>query len=156
MVVSVEKAEISSGMLWTIKSDFIKRILCFDRTKTLDTIMGVTHISALPKEERRCGTGGTRLRCDVSHSFSRFPLPISGATPCGGSRPQDSFSPLCGWLDHADRAPTGFMVALIGVPSEGYGHDGPVVYLGVGQTKPKKYRHKGDAATRCSAVCPHT
>ena len=61
--------------------------------------------------------------------------------------------------------------------SEGYGHNGPGVCHGSGQTeayvrdmgltglasawamdrrRPKEYRHKVDAATRCSRVCPHT
>ena len=69
------------------------------------------------------------------------------------------------------------MVASGGVLSEGSGHDGPGVCLGDGQTetymkdmdmtglasvwvmarrRPKEYRHKVDAATRCSGVCPHT
>ena len=60
-----------------------------------------------------------------------------------------------------------------GVLSEGYGHDGPGVCLGDGQTeaylkdlgktgvasvwamarqRPKEYRRKVDAATRCSGV----
>ena len=71
----------------------------------------------------------------------------------------------------------GFMVASGGVLSEGYGLDGPGVCLGDGQTeaylrdtgmaglapawamarrRPKEYRRKVDAATRCSGVCPHT
>ena len=61
--------------------------------------------------------------------------------------------------------------------SEGNGHDGPGVCPDVGQTeayltdtgladlasvwamarrRPKEYRHKVDAATRCSDVCPHS
>ena len=40
--------------------------------------------------------------------------------------------------------------------SEGYGHDGPGVCLGDGQTEPREYRRKVNAATRCSGVCPHT
>ena len=61
--------------------------------------------------------------------------------------------------------------------SEGYGHVGPGVCLGDDQTeaylkdmgmaglasvwamarrRPKEYRRKVDAATRCSGVCPHT
>ena len=80
-------------------------------------------------------------------------------------------------LDYAEGASTRFMVASGGVLSEGYGHDGPGVYLGNGQTeaylkdmgmaalasawamarrRSKEYRRKVDAATRCSGVCPHT
>ena len=61
--------------------------------------------------------------------------------------------------------------------SEGYGHDGPGVCLGDGQTEAyrkdtgmvglasvwamarrrlKEYRHKINAATRWSDICPHT
>ena len=68
-------------------------------------------------------------------------------------------------------------VASGGVLSEGYGHEGPGICLGDGQTeaylkdmdmaglasvwamarrKTKEYRRKVDAATRCSGVCPHT
>ena len=69
------------------------------------------------------------------------------------------------------------VVASGGGLSEGYGHDGPGVCLGYDQTeaylkdtgmtglasvwamarrRPKEYRHKVDAATRCFGVCPHT
>ena len=69
-----------------------------------------------------------------------------------------------------------FMVASVVVLSEGYGQGGPGVCLGDGQTeaymkdmgmtglasdwamarrRPKEYRHKVDAATRCSEVCPY-
>ena len=39
------------------------------------------------------------------------------------------------WLDRAGEASTGFMVASGGGLSEGYGHGGPGVCLGDGQTK---------------------
>ena len=58
-----------------------------------------------------------------------------GATPCGGSRPSDSFLSRSEWLDHAEGAPTRFIVESGGVLSEGYGHDGPGVCLGDGQTE---------------------
>ena len=69
------------------------------------------------------------------------------------------------------------MVASGGILSEGYGHGGPGVCLGDGQTEAylkdmgmtglasawamarrrlKEYRRKVDAATRYSGVCPHT
>ena len=69
------------------------------------------------------------------------------------------------------------MVVPDGVLSKGYGHDGPGVCLGDGQTeaylkdmgmtglasawvmarrRPKEYRRKVDAATRCSGKSPHT
>ena len=38
-------------------------------------------------------------------------------------------------MDHAEGVSTGFMVASSGVLSEGYGHDGPCVCLGEGQTE---------------------
>ena len=38
------------------------------------------------------------------------------------------------WLDHAEGALTGFMVASGGVLSEGYGYDGPGVCMGDGLT----------------------
>ena len=38
-------------------------------------------------------------------------------------------------LDHAEGAPTRFVVASGGGLSEGYGHDGPGVCLGDGQTE---------------------
>ena len=39
------------------------------------------------------------------------------------------------WLDYAEGASIGFMVASGGDLSEGYGHDGPGVCLGDGQTE---------------------
>ena len=81
-------------------------------------------------------------------------------------------------LDHAAGASKRFMVGS-GVrwsPICEYGYDGPGVCLGDGQTeaylkvmgmtglasawamvrrRPKEYRRKVDAATRCSGVCPH-
>ena len=74
-------------------------------------------------------------------------------------------------------ASTRFMVASGGGLSEGYGHDGPGVCLDDGQTeaylkdmgmtglasawtmarrRPREYRRKVDAATRCSGVCTYT
>ena len=74
-------------------------------------------------------------------------------------------------------APTRLMVASGGILSEGCGHGGPGVCLGDGQMeayvkdtgmpglvsvwvmarwRPKEYRRKVDAATRCSGVCPDT
>ena len=38
-------------------------------------------------------------------------------------------------MDYAERAPTRFMVASSRVLYEGYGHDGPGVCLGDGQTQ---------------------
>ena len=72
-------------------------------------------------------------------------------------------------MDHAEGASTGFMVALGGGLSEGYGHDRYGVCLGDGQTeaylkdmsmmnlksawamarrRPREYRREVDAATR--------
>ena len=69
------------------------------------------------------------------------------------------------------------MVASGRILSEGYGHDGPGVCLGYGQTeanvndmgmtglasawamarrRPKEYRRKVGAARRCPGVCPRT
>ena len=44
-------------------------------------------------------------------------------------------SPRSEGLDHAEKASTRFMVTSGGVLSEGYGHDGPGVCLGDGQTE---------------------
>ena len=58
-------------------------------------------------------------------------------------------------LDHAEGAFTSFMVASGGILSEEYGHDGPGVCLGDGQTEAVArwlYRRKVVAATRCSGV----
>ena len=57
------------------------------------------------------------------------------ATSCGGSRPSDPFLSRSDGLDHAEGAPTRFMLASGGVLSEGYGHGGPGVCLGDGQTE---------------------
>ena len=80
-------------------------------------------------------------------------------------------------LDYAEGAPTRFMFASGGGLSEGYGQGGTGVCLGDGQTeaclkdtgmaglasawamarrRPREYRRKVDAATRCSGVCHHT
>ena len=74
------------------------------------------------------------------------PLWACGATPCGGSRPSDSFLSRSEGLDHAEGASTRFMVASGGVLSEGYGHGGPGVCLGDGQTEAEGGR--GDALLR--------
>ena len=47
----------------------------------------------------------------------------------------DSFLSRSEGLDHADGASTRFMVASGGNVSEGYGHDGPGVFMGDGQTE---------------------
>ena len=92
-----------------------------------------------------------------------------------------TYSSICmvDWsrLVYAEGAPTRFMVASGGVLSEECGHGGAGVCLGDGQTeaylknagmaglasawamarrRPREYRRKVDAATRCSGVCPHT
>ena len=54
-------------------------------------------------------------------------------------------------LDHAKGASTGFMVASGGVLSEGYGHEGPGVCLGDGQTEDEavpSQSGRGDALLR--------
>ena len=56
------------------------------------------------------------------------PLWACGATPCGGSRPSDSFLLRSEGLDHAEKVVSG------GDIYEGYGHGGPGVCLADGQT----------------------
>ena len=54
-------------------------------------------------------------------------------------------------LDHAKGASTGFMVASGGVLSAGYGHGGPGVCLGDGQTEAERVPlqgARGDALLR--------
>ena len=89
---------------------------------------------------------------------------------------QDFFLSRSEWLDHAERAPTRFVVASDGGLSEGYGHDGPGVCLGDGQTeaylkdtgmaglasvwamarrRSNEYSPTMDATTHCSVVYPH-
>ena len=101
-------------------------------------------------------------------------LRACGATPCGGSRPSDPVLSESEWVIHAEGAPTRLMVASGGVLSEVYVKAKPGVCLGDGQTdaylkdmgmaglasawamarqRPREYRRKVDAATRC---CPHT
>ena len=93
------------------------------------------------------------------------------------SRPSGSFLSRSHGLDHAEGASTRFMVGSGGVLSEGYGHDGPGVCLGDGQTeaylkdmgmmglasawamasrRTKEYRRNVDAATCCCGVYPYT
>ena len=62
-------------------------------------------------------------------------------------------------FQRGDNYDTRFVVVSGGVLSEEYGHGGPGACLGDGQKeyrRPKEYRRKVDAATRCSGVCPHT
>ena len=59
------------------------------------------------------------------------------------SRPSDSLLPRSEGLDHAEGAFRDFMVASGGVLSEGYGHSGPGVYLGDGQTENEGVTSKG-------------
>ena len=60
---------------------------------------------------------------------------MESLTVCGGSCPSESFLSRSEWLDHAEGASTGFMIASGGVLSEGYGHGGPGICLGNGQTE---------------------
>ena len=46
--------------------------------------------------------------------------------------------------------------ALCGVLSEGAGMAGLASAWAMARRRPKEYRRKVDAATRCSGVCPHT
>ena len=63
--------------------------------------------------------------------------------PCEGSRPLDPFLPRSEGLDHAEGASIGFMVASGGVLSEGYGHSGPGVRVGDGQTEAEEVPSQG-------------
>ena len=76
----------------------------------------------------------TKPAITVESAYST-PLSACGATPCGGSLPSDTFLSRSEGPDHAEGASTGFMVALGGVVCERYGHDGPGVCLGDGQTE---------------------
>ena len=60
-------------------------------------------------------------------------------------------------MDHFERPPARFVVGARGrgILFEGYGLGGPGVCLGDGQTGPMEYRHKVDAAMRCSGVPPY-
>ena len=77
------------------------------------------------------------------------PLWACDATPCGRSRPSESFLSRFEELVHAESAR--FMFATGGVLSEGYGHGGPGVCLGDGQTEAE-----GVLSVAYSGVCPHT
>ena len=66
-----------------------------------------------------------------------------------------SFLPRSVWLDHAEMASTGFMIASDGVLYEGYGHDGPGVCRGVGHIEAEGVPLQGVAATYCYGICPH-
>ena len=75
---------------------------------------------------------------------------------CGRYRPSDSFLARSKGHDHAEEASTCFMVTSGEVLSEGYGHHGPGVYLGFGQTEAEvvpSQGGRGDALLRCM---PHT
>ena len=66
-------------------------------------------------------------------------------------RPSHSFLSRSKWLDHAEGASTRFMVASGGVLSEGYGHGGPGVCLGDGETEAEgvpSQGGRGDALLR--------
>ena len=87
-----------------------------------------------------------------STKLTTTPVWARGATPSGGSRPSDFFLSRSEWLDDAEGASTGFMIAPGGVPSEEYGHDGPGVCLGDGQSEDEGIPSKGgcgDALLRC-------
>ena len=66
----------------------------------------------------------------------------------------NTFLPRSEGLDHAEGAPTRFMVASSGVLSGGYGHGGSA--WAMSRRRPKEYRRKVDAGTRCFGACPHT
>ena len=62
-----------------------------------------------------------------------------------------SFLSRSEWLDHAEVASTRFMVASGGVLTEGYGHGGPGICLGDGQTEDEgvpSQGGRGDALLR--------
>ena len=66
------------------------------------------------------------------------------------------FLPRLEGLDYSEGASTGFMIASGGVPSEEYGHGGPGVCLGDGQTEAEGVSSqggRGDALLR--RMSPH-
>ena len=76
----------------------------------------------------------TMVSCHCSGAPTT-PLWACDATPCGGSRPSDTFLSRSEGLVHAEGASTRSMIASGGALSEGYGHGGPGVCLGDGQTE---------------------
>ena len=97
-----------------------------------------THMTFVCRETERSGAQTT-------------PLWAYGATPGGGSRPSDSYLSRSEGLVHDEGPPTRFMVVSGGVLSEAYGHDGPGVFLGDGQTEAEgvpSQGGRGDALLR--------
>ena len=66
------------------------------------------------------------------------------------------YKPGSEWLENGEGASTDFMVASGEVFSERYGMAGLASAWAMARRRPKEYRRKVDAATRCSGVCPHT
>ena len=59
-------------------------------------------------------------------------------------------------LDHAEGVSTRFMFASGGALSKGISMTGSASTWAMARRRPKEYRRKVDAATRCSGVCPYT
>ena len=81
---------------------------------------------------------------------------MESLTVCGGSCPSESFLSRSEWLDHAEGASTGFMIASGGVLSEGYGHGGPGICLGNGQTEAEAVPSQGVRGDALLQRMPHT
>ena len=68
----------------------------------------------------------------------------------------NSVLPRSEWLDHAERRPHASWLRQV----ESYLKDTDMAGLAsawaMARRRPKEYRRKVDAATRCSGVCPHT
>ena len=96
--------------------------------------------------------------CETSHLQSSgaraTPLWACGATPCGGFRPSDSFLSRSEELDHAEGAPTRFMIASGGVLSEGFAHGGPGICLGDGQTETEGVPSQGERSDALLRLMP--
>ena len=84
------------------------------------------------------------------------PLWACGATPYGGFRPSDSFLSRSEGLVHAEGRPHASWLRKLKSYLKDAGMVGLASAWEMARRRPKEYRRKVDAATRCSGVCSHT
>ena len=88
-------------------------------------------------------TRETKIRQIHQTHPAHMPPWACGATHCGRSRPSDSFLSRSEWLDHAEGGQRASWLRG-GVLSEWYGHVGPGVCLGDGQTEAEGVPSQGE------------
>ena len=85
-----------------------------------------------------------------------MPLWAYGTSPCGGCRPSDSLLSRFEWLDYVEERPQALRLRQVESYLKDVDMTGLASAWAMDRRRPKEYRRKVDAATRCFVACFNT